>query len=148
MVEPLPKVVPKPLWMAMARNIASDSNCHRRRYGAVVAYTDTNKICGTGANTAFDCPFCCRREERQIPHGTRYEECTSVHAEQLALINASMTNGADIIIYGYDCVAGEEIEALPCKICARMILAAGIKHVITNKGVYSAPDLCWSIIQA
>ena len=109
---------------------------------------DDNKICGTGANMAYNCLFCCRREERQIPHGTRYEECTSVHAEQAALIHSNMTDGADIILYGYDCVAGEEIEALPCKICARMILAANIKRVITSKGIYDAAELCWEIITA
>ena len=148
MTQPKPVDAQNHVWMVMARSVASNSNCHRRRYGAVVAYMDDNKICGTGANMAYNCPICCNREERQIPHGTRYEECTSVHAEQAALIHSAMTNGADIIIYGYDCVAGEEIEALPCKICARMILAANIKRVITSKGIYDAAELCWEIITA
>jgi deoxycytidylate deaminase len=117
-------------------------------HGCLIFFAHTNEILGRGANFAYNCPDCCIREEKQIPHGTRYEECSSVHAEQLALIKAPITVGADLVLCGYDCVNDVEIEAFPCKICARMILAAGIRHILTNRFVYSAPLLCRAIITA
>jgi len=123
------------------------SNCLRRKYACGIL--DKNgTLLKVSHNHAYACKNGCDRIIKNIPHGTRYEECSSVHAEQAALIGStgySLDDGY-MVIRGFDMETGEEIEALPCKICARMILFSGIKTIFTNKAEYNASDLCYKII--
>ena len=91
----------------------------------------------------------CLRDKLKIPHGQRYELCRSVHAEQNAIINAARAGvsllGGDIYLYGS--IPGKDgpIDALPCFICKKMIINAGLKRVIcsTSEGklvIFSADD--------
>ena len=74
----------------------------------------------------------CLREKMNIPSGTRAELCYGVHAEQNAIIQAarSGTNVEGATLY---------CTHQPCVICAKMIINAGIKHVIFKEGY---PDEC------
>jgi len=79
--------------------------------------------------------FCLRRK-LNIPSGTQYELCRSVHAEQNAIINAARAGvsllGGDIFIYGESRDTNETIFAFPCFICKKMIINAGLKRMICS----------------
>ncbi|MCK5594221.1 MAG: dCMP deaminase family protein, partial [Candidatus Aenigmarchaeota archaeon] len=64
----------------------------------------------------------CYRKEHNVPSGQKHELCRAVHAEQNAIIQASL-NGAsteDAVLF---CTHS------PCIICAKMIINAKIKKV-------------------
>lgn len=105
--------------------ISSRSTCIRKQHGAVIV--KDKQVLSTGYNGApAGIKHCesCYREDNNIPHGTQYESCRSVHAEQNAIIQAARhgvsIEGAAIYITG-----------IPCLICSRMIINAGIKNVYT-----------------
>ena len=61
--------------------------------------------------------------------GEGHEWCTAVHAEQNALLQAGKAaRGSSLYL-----------NAFPCKICARMIVNAGIKRVVVS-GEYTDKD--------
>lgn len=113
-------------FMQIAKDVATRSTCLRRQHGAVIVKND--QILSTGYNGApKGMPHCetlgCLREELGIPSGERYELCRSVHAEANAIIQAAK-NGVNIdggTIY---------ITGMPCYMCSKMIVNAGIKEVI------------------
>ena len=51
----------------------------------------------------------CRREELNVPRGTRYELCRSVHAEQNAIISARSQDmiGSTMYLVGKEQITGE-----------------------------------------
>jgi dCMP deaminase len=69
----------------------------------------------------------CIRQKMKIPSGERHELCRALHAEQNALIQASL--------YGIS-VAGSTLYATnqPCVICAKMLINAGIKEIVIADG--------------
>jgi dCMP deaminase len=104
--------------------VASRSSCLRKQHGAVIV--KDKQILSTGYNgTPAKIEHCetCFRIENNIPHGTMYELCRSVHAEMNAVVLAAKygisVDGADMYITG-----------LPCLMCTRVIINAGIKNVI------------------
>lgn len=125
-------------WLEIAKVLCKRSTCLRRRFGAVI--TQNNVLLSTGYNGAprFT-PNCtdlgkCYRKEKNIPSGSNYEKCRSVHAEANAIINAAR-EGVSIketvlYLYGENYDDNTPIEAKPCKMCRRMIINAGIKKVI------------------
>lgn len=124
-------------YMNISRIISRNSTCLRRHYGATIVKNDM--VISTGYNGSprgeINCNENlkgCVRDQLNIPHGERYEECVAVHAEANAIINAGRerTYGADLYLYGYDTKSGE-ISAEPCKMCARLIKQAGIKNIIS-----------------
>lgn len=123
-------------YIDIADAVSSRGTCLRRNYGAVIVKED--RIISTGYTGApRNCINCsdigkCKREELHIPSGERYELCNSVHAEQNAIIQA---NGQDLIdstiyISGRDAKTGKKVDGMPCLICQKMIINAGIKKVI------------------
>lgn len=68
----------------------------------------------------------CIKDELNIDSGTGHEVCPAVHAEMNALIQAGRQSLGSILY----------VNAFPCKICARLIVNAGIKRVVTC-GEYS-----------
>ena len=64
--------------------------------------------------------------ENNIPSGTRYETCRSIHAEQNAIIQAGQDRcqNATMYIYGHNFI---------CILCKRFIVQAGIKDVYLRK---------------
>lgn len=130
----------RPEWdeyfIEIAKVVASRSTCIRRKYGAVIV--KNNKIISTGYNGspkgAINCidSGTCVREIKNIPKGERYELCESVHAEQNAIIQASLADMQDstIYIFGFDAPSGEIATSTPCLLCQRMIKNAGIAKVV------------------
>jgi len=116
-------------WMKIVNDVAERSTCLRRQIGALVV--KNNVIISTGYNGApRGFPHCleagCRRDKLNIASGERHEECVGVHAEQNALLQAGRdAEGATLYV-----------NAFPCKICAKLIINAGIKRVAMS-GEYS-----------
>ena len=122
-------------FIEIAKVVASRSTCIRRKYGAIIV--KNNKIISTGYNGspkgATNCidKGTCVREVKNIPKGERYELCESVHAEQNAIIQASLADMQDstIYIFGFE-ASGEIATSTPCLLCQRMIKNAGIAKVV------------------
>ena len=116
-------------WMKIVNDVAERSTCVRRQIGALVV--KNNVIISTGYNGApRGFPHCfevgCRRDKLNIASGERHEECVGVHAEQNALLQAGRDAGGATLY----------VNAFPCKICAKLIINAGIKRVAMS-GEYS-----------
>ena len=116
-------------WMKIVNDVAERSTCLRRQIGALVV--KNNVILSTGYNGApRGFPHCleagCRRDKLNIASGERHEECVGVHAEQNALLQAGRDAGGATLY----------VNAFPCKICAKLIINAGIKRVVMS-GEYS-----------
>ena len=123
-------------YLDVADSIANRGTCLRRNYGAVIVNND--EIVSTGYNGAprgtTNCCDTgkCYRKEHNIPHGTQYEACKSVHAEGNAIISASRKEmiGADLYLVGFDVETNDYVKnANCCTLCKRMIINAGIKRV-------------------
>ena len=119
----------RPAWdeyfIDIAILVSSRSTCLRKQHGAIIV--KDRQILSTGYNgTPAKITHCetCFRTEHNIPHGTMYELCRSVHAEANAIVQAAkhgiVIDGATIYITG-----------IPCLMCARLIINAGIKEVVT-----------------
>lgn len=116
-------------WMKIVNDVATRSTCLRRQIGALVV--KNNVIVSTGYNGApKGFPHCldvgCRRDKLNIASGERHEECVGVHAEQNALLQAGR-DAESATLY---------VNAYPCKICAKLIINAGIIKVVIT-GDYS-----------
>ncbi len=124
----------RPSWdeyfMEITNLVASRSTCCRRKVGAVLGKQEN--ILATGYNGApRGLSHCledgCLRERENIPSGERHELCRGLHAEQNAIIQAAYhgisINGASLYCTN-----------LPCVICAKMLINAGIKEIIYQEG--------------
>ena len=121
----------RPTWdeyfLELARLVSSRSTCVRRRVGAVLV--KDKKILATGYNGApSGLRHCidigCLREKLKIPSGQRHELCRGLHAEQNVLLQAALyaTSTRDSALY---------VTNQPCLICAKMLINAGVKEIIT-----------------
>jgi dCMP deaminase len=118
-------------FMGFAKQATVRSSCIRAQVGAVIVDTN-NKIKSTGYNgTPSGVVSClekgkCYRVEHNIPSGTRYETCQSIHAEQNAIIQAgeAVCLGGSIYIYGHDQI---------CILCKRFIIQSGLKDIYLQK---------------
>src|SRR3989338_8328282 len=91
------KKIKRPSWdeyfLEMADLVSKRATCLRRRVGAVLVRD--KRILSTGYNGApAGLDHCldigCLREKLKIPSGERHELCRGLHAEQNALIQASL----------------------------------------------------------
>lgn len=110
--------------------VAKRSTCTRRAVGAVVVRD--RRILSTGYNGApSGVRHCgetgCLRERLNIESGQRHELCRGIHAEQNAIIQAAF-HGVSIRGAALYCTN------LPCSICAKMIINAGISKIIYLAG--------------
>jgi dCMP deaminase len=131
-------------YLRIAEEVSLRCSCFRAHHGAVIIKDD--HIVATGYNGAprktRDCyeRGNCLRAKLGIPSGQRYEMCRSVHSEQNAIINAARA-GVSLLrgsLYLFSTVFNENgekkiINALPCFICKKMIINAGIEKVITRQ---------------
>jgi len=123
----------------IAKEVALRSTCFRFRAGAIIVRDD--QIISTGyigaPRKTKDCfeHDNCLRDKMKILHGQRYELCRSVHAEQNAVINAARAGvsllGGDMFLYG-ERPSGEDVDALPCFICKKIIINAGLNRVVCS----------------
>lgn len=146
-VKPFPQEVRKEVtrpskdeyYLQVAKEIGDRSTCFRHKMGVIIIKDD--QIIATGyigaPRKTKDCLERgeCLRDKLKIPHGTRYEICRSVHAEQNAIINAARAGvsllGADMYMHSINPKTGLKNDALPCFFCKRMIINAGIKRVVS-----------------
>lgn len=127
-------------YLNIAKEVAERSTCFRAKGGALIVSGD--QIISTGyigaPRKTKDCLERgeCLRDKLRVPHGTRYEICRSVHAEQNAIINAARAGvslmGGDMYMHSINPKTGLRNDALPCFFCKRMIINVGIKRVITS----------------
>ena len=124
----------RPSWdeyfLEMAQLVAKRSTCLRRSVGAVLVRE--KRILATGYNGApSGLKHCfeigCMRQKLKIPSGERHELCRALHAEQNALIQASLHG---ISVKGATLYATTQ----PCVICAKMLINAGIKEIVITEG--------------
>jgi dCMP deaminase len=124
----------RPSWdeyfMEITHLVARRSTCLRRKVGAVLV-KDKN-ILATGYNgapsgVAHCLDLGCLRERLAIVSGERHELCRGLHAEQNAIIQAAKhgTNINGSTIY---------CTTMPCVICSKMLLNAGIERIIYEMG--------------
>jgi len=114
-------------FLKIASVVAERSTCRRHHIGAV-AVRDKH-ILATGYNGAAaglkDClELGCLRDEMNIPSGTRHEICRGIHAEQNAIIQASLHG---VSLEG----ATLYVTHTPCILCAKMLVNARIKRFVT-----------------
>lgn len=124
-------------YLDMAEVALERGSCIRRNFGAIIVKNDEIVSSGyvgapRGRKNCCDLKYC-MREKLEIPRGERYEMCRSVHAEQNAIISARRSDMIDATLYlvGKNYQDGEYVKnAMPCALCKRMIINAGIKQVI------------------
>lgn len=131
---PMTPFEPRPDWdtyfMEIAKLVARRSTCTRRQVGAIVVMD--RRLLTTGYNGAPSGIAHCRevgclRETLNVPSGERHELCRGIHAEQNAIIQAAR-HGVSIRGGTLYCTN------LPCSICAKMIINAGIKNIFFAEG--------------
>ncbi|MDR1418323.1 MAG: cytidine/deoxycytidylate deaminase family protein [Endomicrobium sp.] len=122
----------RPSWdnyfMKLAWLVAERSTCLRHHVGVVIV--KDKRILTTGYNGAAtstkDClEQGCLRNELKIPSGQRHEVCRAIHAEQNAIIQGGY-NGINIKGATLYCTHS------PCILCAKMMVNAGVKRVVTD----------------
>lgn len=120
----------RPSWddyfLEITRATARRSTCLRRKVGCVIV--KDKRLLATGYNGApsglLHCEEVgCLREKLNIPSGERQEICRGLHAEQNAIIQASIYGVSlkDTILYSTN---------QPCVTCAKMLIQAGVKKII------------------
>lgn len=113
-------------FMQIALLVSQRSTCLRRHVGAVIV--KNKRMLATGYNGApSGMAHCleigCLREKLRIPSGQRHELCRGLHAEQNAIIQASLygISVKDSVMY---------VTNQPCVICAKMLINAGIREIV------------------
>lgn len=124
-------------YLDICETILERGTCLRRNFAAIIVKNDEIMATGyTGAPRGRkNCSDIgrCKREELNVPRGTRYEICRSVHAEQNAIISARRHDmiGSTLYLVGKEQSSGELVKnASPCTLCKRFIINAGIETVI------------------
>lgn len=131
-------------FLEIAKTVARRSNCLRAQVGAVIVGPD-KKIKATGYNgvpsKVVSCMELgeCYRIKNNIPSGTRYETCRSIHAEQNAIIQAGQDRcqQGTMYIWGHNFI---------CILCKRFIVQSGIETVYLKKNDFS-PIECVTVEQ-
>jgi dCMP deaminase len=120
----------KQYFMDIARLVSRRSTCIRRRVGALLV--KDKRILATGYNGApTGLAHCaqtgCLRQKNDIPSGQRHELCRGLHAEQNAIVQAA---------YHGTSIAGATLfcTTLPCSICLKMLINAGITEIVCEEG--------------
>lgn len=120
-------------FMDMAHMVATWSSCFTpgRAIGCVIV--KDKRVMTTGYNgapaglkTCKEKGYCLRRK-MGIPSGTRAEICYAIHAEQNAIIQAAKLG---VSIDGGTLYCTHQ----PCRVCAKMIVNAGIRRIVYQEG--------------
>ena len=112
-------------YMAMAHELATQSHCLKRKVGAVLVTAHFNHVVTAINNPLLHANICeengCLRET--IPSGTQLDICRCVHCETKLIAQCARDgiSTLDSTIY---------TTLYPCVICARAIIAAGVKRIV------------------
>jgi dCMP deaminase len=129
-------------YLDIAETVLERGTCLRRNYGSIIVKDD--EIISTGYSGAprgrVNCCDLgtCKREELNIPRGTQYEKCRSVHSELNAIISASRRDmlGATLYLVGKDMKTRDLVQnADSCSMCKRAIINAGIEKIVIRDTV-------------
>ncbi|NFG25322.1 cytidine deaminase [Clostridium botulinum] len=131
------RIIKENYYLDIAETVLERGTCLRRNYGSIIVKNDEIISTGyTGAprgrSNCIDINSCIR-EKLQVPRGTHYELCRSVHSEANAIISASRRDmiGATLYLVGRDAKTREYVEnANSCSMCKRLIINAGISYVV------------------
>ena len=124
-------------YLDIAETVLERGTCLRRNYGAIIVKND--EIISTGYTGAprgrknCDELGFCKRDRLNVPRGTQYELCRSVHAEANAIISAPRKDmiGGTVYLVGREAKTKEIIkDANSCVMCKRLIINSGIEKVI------------------
>jgi len=141
------KIIQRPSWdqyfLKLAMLVAERSTCRRHNVGAIIV--KNKHVLSTGYNGApastKDClELGCLRDELKIPSGTQQQVCRAVHAEQNAIIQAAY-HGINLEGAAIYCTH------TPCIICAKMIVNAGIKKIVSYRS-YNDDDFINLFLEA
>jgi dCMP deaminase len=121
-------------FMDITHLVAKRSTCVRRAVGAIIV--KDKRILSTGYNGApSGIRHCgdvgCLRKKMNVKSGERHELCRGIHAEQNAIIQAAY-HGVSIKDATLYCTN------LPCVICAKMIINAGLARIYYESGYADA----------
>ncbi|MFL0250495.1 deoxycytidylate deaminase [Clostridium neuense] len=124
-------------YLDIAETVLERGTCLRRNYGAIIVKNDEIISSGysgspRGRKNCSDIGMCIRKK-LNVPRGTHYELCRSVHSEANAIISASRKDmiGSVLYLVGKDADSKTLVEnAAPCSMCKRMIINSGISKVI------------------
>ncbi|MDH7510794.1 MAG: deaminase [Methanolinea sp.] len=127
-------------FLDLAFRCAHQGTCLRRNFGAIIV-DEFHTIVSTGYTGAprkqMDCTELgrCWRKDHNIPSGSHYERCRSVHAEMNALLQAGkLARNCTLYLAGFEVETGELTRIWPCFLCSKMIVNSGIKTVIMRTG--------------
>ena len=136
-------------YLDIAETVLERGTCIRRNYGSIIVNND--EIISTGYTGAprgrkncIDLHKCIR-EQLNIPRGTHYELCRSVHSEANAIISASRRDmiGATLYLVGKDAKTKEYVEnANSCSMCKRLIINSGISYVVIRDSKDNFREIC------
>ena len=132
-------------YLDIAETVLKRGTCLRRNFGAIIVKND--EIISTGYTGSprgtLNCSDIniCKREKLNVPRGTRYELCRSVHAEANCIISASRKDMLASTIY----LVGREMNennsyvenTNSCSMCKRLIINAGIEKVVIRDDINS-----------
>ncbi len=125
----------RPSWddyfMQITHMVATRATCLRRKVGAILVRD--KHILTTGYNgPPAGLPHCdelggCLRDKLGVASGERHEISRAVHAEQNAIIQAS--------IHGIS-IKGSTVYATnqPCSLCTKMLVNAGVYEFVISDG--------------
>lgn len=124
----------------IAKACAGRSTCLRWHVGVTIV-DQWGTIVSTGYNgSASNKTDCidrgyCWRMENNIEHGSHYEKCFAVHAEANAIMQAGKeARGCSMYLTTYD-ENWNLVYNLPCMMCIRLMLNAGIYELFVEHPV-------------
>lgn len=134
-------------YLQIAAAVSIKSPCLKKHYGAVIVKDDI--IIATGYNGpargekhCLSCTKACNSKDYDA-----YASCPAIHAEQNAMLAASREQmvGATMYLFGRAADAkaedyGDEINAVPCEICFRLLKNSGIAKVVSRDGACCIRD--------
>lgn len=143
-------------YLDIAEVVLERSTCLRRQYGAIIVNNDEIISTGYTGSPRGKKNCCdvgeCERIKNNVPHGTDYTSCNSVHAEMNAIISASRKDMIGSTLYLVGIEGNNDFEkgnwdyvkdTQPCSICKRLIINSGIEKVIvrTNKDEFKTIEI-------
>jgi dCMP deaminase len=123
--------------LGKACEVAAESNCRRRKVGAVVVRDDAILVTACNGTPPGITPCNeggCERCLSDIPSGESYDACLCQHAEQRAIANAARTGKSldGSVLY---------CTLRPCVHCINICVAAGIKSIVYEDDIAFPKDV-------
>jgi len=135
---------------SIALEMAHESPCTRRQYGAVIFLSEGAGVTvGCNERVSKCCNDGCLRDAFGIQHAEATDVGGEIHAEQVVLIKNGMRKIDQFIVLAGIKKGKELIEAddYPCYSCARIIKFAGFPTVYINRAEGVCPVSIEAILE-